>query len=91
MSTNLVRFWFEFDISVAFGYPLGIGYGCGVTAYNIEDALRLMEDRIFSSVKRPPFKTVKENVDISTLDQGHVIPNMKLPFSRGIWFPLGYD
>jgi hypothetical protein len=87
----LVRYWFEFDIETAFGYPLGIGYGCGITAYNMNDALKIMDEKIFSSVKRPPFKIVKENVDVSTLDQGHVIPNMKHHLARGIWFPLGYD
>jgi hypothetical protein len=36
-------------------------------------------------------KPKKENLDIRTLDQGHVIPNMKDPTLRGVWFPLGYD
>jgi hypothetical protein len=25
------------------------------------------------------------------LDQRHVIPNMKDPTLRGVWFPLGYE
>ena len=87
----LIRYWFEFQIPSAFGYPPGIGHGCGVTAYSLEDAYNLLDERVFYEIKRPPFKKVVENVDIQTLDQNHVIPNMKLHFPRGIWFPLGYD
>lgn len=90
MNINLIRYWFEFDIESAFTYPPGIGYGCGVTAYNIDDALKIIDEKIFGEIKRSPFKIIKENIDISTLDQGHVIPNMKHPLSRGVWFPLGY-
>ncbi|GGA92053.1 hypothetical protein [Puia dinghuensis] len=85
------RFWFEFDIKLAFGYPPGIGIGCGVTATSYEDALGIIDEKIFSYVKRPPIKEMVEDVDINTLDQGHIIPNMKSPMYRGIWFPLGYD
>ena len=88
---DLKRFWFEFDIETAFGYPPGIGYGCGVTAFDINDAKKIMDEKIFSEMDRPPFKKAVENIDISTLDQGHVLPNMKPPISRGIWFPVGYD
>ena len=91
MTRKLIRYWFEFDIASAFGYPLGIGYGCGVTAYGFEDAVNIIDEKIFKSVKRPNFKLIKENIDVSTLDQGHVIPNMKHPLARGVWFPLGYD
>jgi len=85
------RFWFEFEISNAFKYPPGIGIGLGVTALSFNDAVELMDAKVFLKVKRPPFKKVIEDVDIRTLDQGHVIPNMKPVIFRGIWFPLGYD
>lgn len=91
MAAPYIRFWFQFDIPGAFGYPLGIGRGCGVTAASYEDAVSILDEKIFHTIKRPPFKKVVENVDIRTLDQGHVIPNMKLPIYRGVWFPLGYD
>jgi len=38
-----------------------------------------------------PVASSIEDVDIRTLDQGHVIPNMLPPSWRGIWFPLGYS
>jgi hypothetical protein len=33
-----------------------------------------MDEKIFTDTKRPPFSKVVENVDIRTLDQGHVTP-----------------
>ena len=39
----------------------------------------------------PIIKRMIENVDIRELDQGHVVPNMKPPNWRGVWFPLGYN
>jgi hypothetical protein len=28
---------------------------------------------------------------VSTLDKGHVLPNMAAPNERGIWYPLGFQ
>jgi len=39
----------------------------------------------------PEIKKVIENVDVSTLDAGHVLPNMSPPNIRGVWFPLRYN
>lgn len=91
MNTGLTRFWFEFDSKTAFDLPPGIGIGCGVTAFDYTDALKIIDKKIFTTGKRPPVKRMIENVDIRELDQGHVIPNMSPPVYRGIWFPLGYD
>ena len=85
------RYWFEFNIKSAFEFPPGVGHGCGVTAYDYNDAIRILDEKVFHIIKRPPFKNVIENVDISTLDQGHVISNMKAPIYYGVRFPLGYD
>ena len=88
---SLTRFWFEFDIETATGYPAGIGHGCGVTAFDMIDAINIMDERVFLEFSRPAFRKAIENIDVSTLDPDHVIPNMKHPLARGIWFPLGYD
>ncbi len=80
-------YWFEFEIEQAFDFPPGIGIGCGVTAINYEDALMLLNQKVFIHGKMPPIKKFIESIEIKTLDQGHVIPNMKSPNSRGIWFP----
>jgi hypothetical protein len=85
------RYWFEFEIDSAFNFPPGTGIGCGVTAYDYNDAIKILDEKIFHTIKQPSLKKFVENVDIRTLDQGHVIPNMKPPVYRGVWFPLGYE
>ena len=41
------RFWFEFDIETAFDFPPGIGRDCGVCAFDYEDAIRIMDEKVF--------------------------------------------
>lgn len=83
------RFWIEFDRSLEL--PPGVALGCGVTARDYEDALALVGARVFPGRTMPePVRTVAD-VDISELDQNHVIPNMEDPVKRGIWFPRGYS
>ena len=85
---TLHRFWFEFAIDCEI--PPGFARGCGVTAHDVNDARQLLRERVFGG-RRPPIIAVVEDVDVSTLDAGHVIPNMLPPTIRGIWFPLGYQ
>lgn len=54
------------------------------------DALLLVLERVFSGKALPPIIKIIEDVDISTLDKNHVLPNMQPPFARGIWFSMGY-
>jgi hypothetical protein len=71
----LIRCWFETDAS----------YGIGITAYSKEDAMELLaKDQQLAKEK---VLQIIENVDIRTLDQGHVIPNMGPPNFCGIWYP----
>jgi hypothetical protein len=86
----LRRFWFDFLIPLEDAAPLGARLGCGVTAYNIDDALHLLETRVFEPQCVPKIKKIIEDVDVSELDPGHIRPNMGDPTVRGIWFPLGY-
>jgi len=81
---TLHRFWFRFS----FSEKLGLGYG--VTAYNYDDAVAILTEIVFSKREFPPIESVLEDVDISTLDQKHVIPNMEAPVWRGIWYPKGF-
>ena len=87
----LRRFWFEFGQSDAHTLPPGVQLGCGITAWTIDDALGLLRNCVFRGRPGPSVYTVVEDVDVSTLDVGHVLPNMGAPNVRGIWFPLGYD
>lgn len=83
----LTRYWFEFE-----NPPNGtaLNLGCGVTAYNYDDAVSLLHERVFGEVE---FRIVKyiEDIDIRTLDEKHILPNIGLVPVRGIWFPLGYS
>lgn len=64
--------------------------GCGVTAWDYDDALNIIKNKA-SIEKIPPIKKVIEDIDLSTLDSNHVLPNIILPSNvRGIWFPGGY-
>jgi hypothetical protein len=86
---KLVRFWIEFaepPRRFASVHP-----GFGVTAYDIEDALSLVREKALEGQPLPQIARCVENVDISTLDEGHVIPNMHAPVRRGIWFPMGFQ
>ena len=39
----------------------------------------------------PAIKDMVEDVDVSTLDANHVLPNMGITLKRGVWFPQGFE
>lgn len=80
----------EFELSIEDNSPLGVRMGCGVTAYDLYDAIGLVKSHIFHSEECPLTKKIIQDVDIATLDTNHVVPNMGSVLKRGIWFPLGY-
>jgi hypothetical protein len=84
---KLRRFWFRFRSLPKFS---AVGLGCGVTARDYDDAIDILGSTVFRGQAMPPIATVIEDVDISTLDQGHVVLNMEVPVFRGVWFPQGY-
>ena len=84
------RYWFEFEFDNN-EIPYGVKMGCGVTAYNENDAMDLVKTRVFKDKPLPRINKVIEDVDVSTLDHDHVLKNMSAPNIRGIWFPLGYN
>jgi hypothetical protein len=86
---KLRRFWLEFEGQLEDGFPAGVLLGCGVTAEDPDEALELVRERVFDG-QLPRLKKFIKDVDISTLDQDHVVPNMGVPAVRGIWFPPGY-
>jgi hypothetical protein len=89
--SELTRCWFEFDKSTddlsKYVLGLGLGFGCGVTARNYDDALALIDEHLLRGEPMPPIARVVPDIDVSTLDVGHVIPNMGVPIWRGVWFP----
>ena len=83
---TLTRYWFVLERQVV---PSPLNLGCGVTAYDRNDAIELLRSRALSGKAIPRVIDVIENVDVSGLDQKHVVPNMGSVTERGIWFPLG--
>jgi hypothetical protein len=83
----LHRYWFEFDLSRSEAPTVRYGLGCGVTAYDYEDALNLLKEVAFEESDLPPIRNVVEDIDIATLDAKHVRPNMGIPVFRGVWYP----
>lgn len=80
-----------FDKPVAGATPSYLALGCGVTAYDHEDATSILRQDLFAETPMPTIRCVIEDVDIRSLDSAHVLPNMEAPIARGIWFPRGYD
>jgi len=83
---KLRRYWFRFH---PIGRPTPLNLGCGVTAYDYDDALGLIAARVFPGENVPRIEQVIEDVDISKLDAKHVLPNLETPVDRGVWFPKG--
>jgi hypothetical protein len=86
MDRNLHRYWIKLDPS---GLSSDLGYG--VTAFTESDALDILRRVAFNSEVLPPVLEVIADVDVRTLDPGHVLPNLNPPNWRGIWFPKGFD
>jgi hypothetical protein len=87
MALELVRHWFEFDMPEP---PQRRVPWVGVTAWTLDDARLLVSEGVFGGRELPGVTALIENVDVSTLDEGHVLPNMAPPNERGIWYPRGY-
>jgi hypothetical protein len=80
------RYWITFPHSER---PTPLNLGCGVTAESEQTAIEMVRARVFQG-QAFEIERVVEDVSVSDLDQGHVVPNMGNPMLRGIWFPLGY-
>lgn len=70
----LRRFWFAIPSS----------FGFGVTAYSIGDAFFLLESE---GILIDHTVEVIVDIDVSTLDPNHILPNAGPPCFRGVWFP----
>jgi hypothetical protein len=65
--------------------------GCGITAWNYDDAISLLDKQIFKGAPIPKVTKFIENIDVSTLDANHILPNIGNPPNvRGIWYPMGF-
>jgi hypothetical protein len=84
---TLHRFWFKFSSAEPYD-PVGLG--CGVTAHDYSDALSILQETVFAGQELPCIESVVKDVELSALDQKHVVPNMEPAIWRGVWFPKGY-
>jgi hypothetical protein len=80
----LHRYWLRFARSDT---PSVLSMGCGITAYDEEDAKRLFEREVVPIFGRGEIVEIIQDIDVRTLDEGHVRPNMGAPSNRGVWFP----
>ena len=87
MTIALVRYWFEFGSEDA-GRPSHPWVG--VTAWTADDARHLLSEKLFNGEPLPPVVVFMQNVDVSTLDEKHVLPNIAPSNERGIWYPKGF-
>ncbi|CAH1665698.1 conserved hypothetical protein [Hyphomicrobiales bacterium] len=81
----LHRYWFSFSKTES---PCILNTGCGVTAFSIDDAKKILEADLFPVYGNRQTVEITEDIDISKIEDGHIIGNMKPPIFRGIWFPL---
>jgi len=85
MALPLIRYWLEVEL------PKGMFHTrhFGVTAYSLDDALALLQACAAYPLRSAPVLVqARPNVDVSTLDPGHVLPNMLPPHWRGVWYPI---
>ena len=73
----MTRYWFKTRLRL----------GIGVTPHTLEDARRMISERLTIGDFGEIIEIVTD-VDVRSLDQGHVIPNMGPCSNRGIWYPF---
>jgi hypothetical protein len=61
--------------------------GIGVTAVSLDVAKQLATE-VANRFGWGSLGSVAQDVDIRSLDQGHVIPNMGPPNLPGVWYPF---
>jgi len=87
----LHRYWIEFDLTNYADPPMSMDMGLGVTARSEEQALAIIQERLFSGRLLPDVRNVARDIDVSGLDPKHIRPNMGNPAVLGIWFPMGFQ
>lgn len=80
----LRRYWFKFVPSEKLSC---LHLGCGVTAYDEQDARRMLVEQVFPLFETHEVAEVIADIDVSSLEENHVLPNIGIPCNRGVWFP----
>ena len=85
---RLHKYWVSFE---RLERPIPLNLGCGVTAYDRDDAIGLIRKLIFGNCAMPRISRITDDVELQDLNQGHVAPNVGDASVRGIWFPQGFN
>ncbi len=90
MATCLKRYWFEFEFPkprLSHDAYIPACGGCGITAFDYDDALNIMRLFMLLENETPIFSRIVENVDISTIEDENILFNLGVPIWRGVWYP----
>jgi len=74
---KLHRYWLRFDDPRR--EMFGLGLGCGVTAFTLDDAVALLEQQVFRGPLPFRIKESTEDVDVQTLEQKRRSPCLPAP------------
>ena len=74
---RLRRYWF----------PMDRQFGIGVTAFSEAEARSLAEETKAQYAFSGEVGPVVVDIDVSTLDANHVLPNIGPPVIHGVWYP----
>ena len=88
---KLYHYWFEFDLPEVDAASRDVALGCGVTAFNRDDALWLIRETIFAGGVLPSISCCQEDVDRAFLEMKGIRGKAAPLRWRGIWYPLGYS
>jgi hypothetical protein len=81
----LRRYWLKF---APVARPSVLNLGCGITAYDGDDARHIFESEVAPRFGNREICEIIEEIDVASLDEAHVRPNMGVVSTRGVWFPL---
>lgn len=85
------RFWITFDAASDTPVPPRMRLGVGVAAESEQAAVALLRDELVpAGGDLPPVREIVADVDVSTLDEQHVLRNIGVVTWRGIWWPPGF-
>ncbi len=84
----LKQFWFIIYPQDKFG-PRNIGVSANTLIEAKSIVLETLTKINYPNITQSQIENVEiiENVDIQSLDQNHVIPNMGVVVFKGVWFP----
>ena len=72
---------------VSVWFPTPGHLGIGATGYDLADATRLASAAASELKWTIELTQAVPNVRVADLDQNHVLPNMGVIVSRGVWYP----